>query len=137
MLTILPLSQLMARAMLYRNSLDEGQLGIQLSAEQLKDESLTHQDEHGRPRTPFRPIAIPDLGHTQHVGCGIDHAILMDEKGRGYATRSGSSGHLVLSSDNGQSIPQRLRRKALDRRTLAWAGAGGRFSTVAHEHGAN
>ncbi|KAL7931489.1 regulator of chromosome condensation 1/beta-lactamase-inhibitor protein II [Trichoderma chlorosporum] len=112
--------------------LDGGQLGIQFSAQQLRDESLIRQDEHGRPRICLRPTAVPNLGRINHVACGTDHTIFIDEKGHGYATGFGSCGQLGLGSEDDQSVPQRLCGKTMDERNLVWAGAGGQFSIVAH-----
>lgn len=66
--------------------LDGGQLGIQFSAQQLRDELLIRQDKHGRPRICLRSAAVLNLGQIKHVACGTDHSFI-DEKGREYATR--------------------------------------------------
>ncbi|KAL6825423.1 hypothetical protein J3E69DRAFT_380624 [Trichoderma sp. SZMC 28015] len=98
--------------------LDGGQLGIQFSAQQLRDELLIHQDEHGRPRICLRPTAVLNLGQVNHVACGINCTVFIDEKGRAYAIESGSSGQLGLGSEADQSVPQGLHRKMIDERNL-------------------
>ncbi|KAK2616220.1 hypothetical protein QQS21_000852 [Conoideocrella luteorostrata] len=110
--------------------IDGGQLGIQLSQDQLDDEHLVRRDEYNKPRICLRPTAVSEIGDVAYVACGTDHTIFINKEGVGYATGFGSVGQLGLGNEDDVDTAQRIRGKDIKGRKLVGAAAGGQFSVV-------
>ena len=112
--------------------IDGGQLGLDLTTQQLQDETVVRYDDRQKPRICLRPTAVSGINKKFiHAACGTDHTLFIDEDGQGYSTGLGSVGQLGLGSEDDVEFPERLRGKELKARQLGWAGAGGQFSIVA------
>ncbi|KAI0003436.1 regulator of chromosome condensation 1/beta-lactamase-inhibitor protein II [Xylariaceae sp. FL0662B] len=66
--------------------IDNGQLGIAFTPEQIQDSTLIRCDNRNKPRICLRPTAIPTIQKVGYVACGSDHTILIDQSGNAYAT---------------------------------------------------
>lgn len=111
--------------------IDDGQLGIAFTPEQLDDTTLIRYDERNKPRICLRPTAIPDIQQFIHVACSSDHTLLIDLLGNAYSTGYGFQGQLGLNSNDDVKVVQRITGRNVKDRQLTWAGAGGQFSVVA------
>lgn len=112
--------------------LDGGQLGLDLTPQQLQDETVIRYDDRQKPRICLRPTAVSRIDQKViYAACGTDHTLFIDADGRGYSTGLGSLGQLGLGSDDDVEVPEPLKGKELKTRKLGWAGAGGQFSIVA------
>ncbi|KAI5864013.1 putative Ran exchange factor Prp20/Pim1 [Durotheca rogersii] len=111
--------------------IDDGQLGIAFTPEQLHDSTLIRYDDRSKPRICLRPTAIPNIQDVVHVACGTDHTIFIDRVGSAYSTGYGFQGQLGLNSTDDVKIAQRITGRNVKDRLLTWAGAGGQFSVIA------
>lgn len=111
--------------------MDDGQLGISFTPEQLQDATLIRCDERNKPRICLRPTGVSGLGQAIHVACGTDHTIIVNKAGSAYATGFGSQGQLGLGDSEDVEVAQQIGGKGVKGRLLTWAGAGGQFSVVA------
>lgn len=111
--------------------MDDGQLGIAFTPEQIQDSTLIRCNDRNEPRICLRPTVIPTVGQVTHVACGSDHTILIDQAGNAYATGYGDQGQLGFSSSDDVKVVRRITDRNLQNRLLTWAGANGNFSIVA------
>lgn len=114
--------------------LDDGQLGLDFTPEQLADSTLIRHDERGKPRICLRPVVVDKIGPAQHVACGTDHTIFVTRDGAVYSTGFNTQGQLGLGSDADVYVAQRVGGKAIQKRSITWSGCGGQFSAVAGPH---
>ncbi|KAI0129432.1 putative Ran exchange factor Prp20/Pim1 [Xylariales sp. AK1849] len=111
--------------------IDDGQLGIAFTPEQLQDSTLIRCDDRNKPRICLRPTVIPTVHEVAHVACSSDHTILIDRVGNAYATGYGYQGQLGLGSTDDVKVVQRITGRNVRDTPLTWARAGGQFSIVA------
>lgn len=111
--------------------IDDGQLGVDFTPEQLQDETLIRHDERNKPRICLRPSRIPTVQTATYVACSSDHTILIDQAGNAYSSGYGYQGQLGHNSSDDVKVMQRIKSKSLNDRRLTWAGAGGQFSMIA------
>lgn len=111
--------------------IDDGQLGIDFTAEQIGDSTLIRCDDRDKPRICLRPTAVPIAKKVAYVACGTDHTIFIDNAGSAYATGYGFQGQLGLNSTDDLKVAQCITGRNVKDRLLTWAGAGGQFSMVA------
>ncbi|KAI0809848.1 regulator of chromosome condensation [Xylaria sp. FL0064] len=111
--------------------IDGGQLGVELSDEQIQDDTLTRRDERGHPRICLRPVAVPNIGTAAYVGCGTGHTIFINEEGRAYGAGFGSMGQLGIASEDDTTVAEKITGAAVKGKKLVWCDAGGQFSMVA------
>ncbi|TQS31883.1 hypothetical protein Golomagni_07821, partial [Golovinomyces magnicellulatus] len=61
---------------------DDGQLGIRLTATQIQDPNWVRCDQRGRPRICLVPTAVPaNIGLLTNVACASDHTIVINNRG--------------------------------------------------------
>lgn len=111
--------------------IDDGQLGIAFTPEQLLDSTLIRPDDRNKPRICLRPTVVPNVEKVVYVACGTDHTIFIDKGGSAYATGYGFQGQLGLNSTDDVKVAQRITGQNVKGRLLTWAGAGGQFSVIA------
>ncbi|KAH9897426.1 putative Ran exchange factor Prp20/Pim1 [Xylariomycetidae sp. FL2044] len=111
--------------------IDDGQLGIAFTPEQMQDSALIRRDDYDKPRICLRPTIIPTIEQVTYVACNSDHTILLDQAGNAFATGYGDQGQLGLGSNDDVKVVQRITGKAVKDIQLTWAGAGAQFSIVA------
>ncbi|KAI1105910.1 regulator of chromosome condensation 1/beta-lactamase-inhibitor protein II [Jackrogersella minutella] len=111
--------------------IDDGQLGIAFTPEQIQDSTLIRCDDHDKPRICLRPTAIPTVQQAAYVACDSDHTIMIDQAGNAYATGYGFQGQLGLGSNDAVKVAQRITGKNVRDMRLTWAGAGAQFSIIA------
>ncbi|KAK5997813.1 Guanine nucleotide exchange factor SRM1 [Cladobotryum mycophilum] len=111
--------------------IDGGQLGIDFTSEQLKDDALIRRDERGSPRICLRPTTVPNMRKAIFVGVGARHTVIIDDEGVGYATGVGNVGQLGIGTDDDADVPTRLKGLAIRAVHLNWAGGGGQNTIVA------
>ncbi|KAI1348459.1 regulator of chromosome condensation [Xylaria sp. FL0043] len=111
--------------------IDGGQLGVELSHEQIQDHTLTRCDERGRPRICLRPVVVPNVGTVTYVGCGTGHTIFINEEGSAYGAGFGSLGQLGIASQDDATVATKITGAAVKGKKLVWCDAGGQFSMVA------
>lgn len=111
--------------------LDGGQLGVQFTDEQLRDEELVLRDDRDNPRVCLRPTAISNIGATTNVACGTDHTVFVNSQGETYASGFNSSGQLGIKSDDDVNVATKMCGKAIITHKVKWAGAGGQFTMLA------
>ena len=110
--------------------IDGGQLGVQFTDEQLRDEYLVRRDERNTPRICLRPVAVPNIGEAAHVSCGI-HTIFVARDGRIFGAGFAGMGQLGIAAPDDVTVATLITGKALKERPVTWAGTGGQFSVVA------
>ncbi|EPE04354.1 ran exchange factor prp20 [Ophiostoma piceae UAMH 11346] len=119
---------------------DGGQLGVELDAAQITDETLVMTDDSGRPHICLRAVVVgsdslaPDekvIG----VACDTRHTLIVASVASHVVLCAGfhMQAQLGLSrdADDEVSFATRLGGKVLQQRGMAWACAGGQFSMVA------
>ncbi|KAG8414846.1 hypothetical protein J3458_008752 [Metarhizium acridum] len=111
--------------------IDDGQLGIEFTPEQLQDSTLIRHDERNKPRICLRPAVIPTIQQTAFVACSSDHTVLIDQAGNAYSSGYGYQGQLGHNSSDDVKVMQRIESKNVKNRRLTWAGAGAQFSIIA------
>ncbi|CAK7240342.1 MAG: hypothetical protein STHCBS139747_001781 [Sporothrix thermara] len=115
--------------------LDIGQLGIKFREDQLSNQNYIRRDERGNPRICAYPTVVTaPVGLVRHVACGTDHTIFVSRDGSVYTTGFNAQGQLGLGHDDDVYVAQRVGSKAVDKRKITWAGAGGQFSVLAGPH---
>ncbi|KAK2590140.1 hypothetical protein QQS21_012181 [Conoideocrella luteorostrata] len=110
--------------------MDDGQLGIAFTPEQLQEPTMIRLDERQKPRICVRPTVIPTVEQAIHVACGSDHTVLIDQTGRAYSTGYGYQGQLGQGSNDDVQVMQLIGGRHVKNQHLTWAGAGGQFSMV-------
>lgn len=111
--------------------IDDGQLGIAFTPEQIQDSTLIRCDEHDKPRICLCPTAITAVQKVAYAACGTDHTVFIDQAGNAYATGYGFQGQLGLGSNDDVKEAQRITGKYVKDMPLTWTGAGAQFSIVA------
>ncbi|CAJ2504358.1 Uu.00g117520.m01.CDS01 [Anthostomella pinea] len=111
--------------------IDGGQLGVELTAEQLEDETLTRLDDRGRPRICLRPIPVTNIGMAVHVSCATGHTIFVNTRGEAFGSGFGSMGQLGIASEDDTNVAVRITGGAAKNKQLIWCGTGGQISMVA------
>ncbi|KAI1750366.1 regulator of chromosome condensation [Xylaria castorea] len=111
--------------------IDRGQLGIELSDEQIRDKILVRCDGHGRPLICLRPVAVPNIGTAAYVACGTGHTVFVNTEGKAYGSGFGSMGQLEIASEDGATVAEKIIGAAGKGKILTWFGAGRHFSIVA------
>ena len=111
--------------------IDGGQLGVELNAEQLQDETLTRRDDRGLPRICLRPIPVTNIGTAAHVSCATGHTIFINTEGQAFGSGFGSMGQLGIASEDDTNVAEKITGAAVKGKQLKWCGTGGQFSLVA------
>ncbi|OIW23716.1 RCC1/BLIP-II protein, partial [Coniochaeta ligniaria NRRL 30616] len=111
--------------------IDGGQLGVDLSAAQLADETLVVRDERDKPRICTRPVPVSHIGETMYASCASGHTIFIDKEGKAYSAGFGFMGQLGHGNDEDVEVAKRIEGKAVREKVLTWCGAGGQISLVA------
>lgn len=111
--------------------IDDGQLGVDFTPEQLQDSTLIRRDERSKPRICLRPAMIPTIQQANFVACSSDHTILIDKAGNAYSSGYGDQGQLGHNSNDTVKVMRRIKRESVEDTRTTWAGAGGQFSIIA------
>jgi regulator of chromosome condensation len=111
--------------------IDGGQLGIELSVEQLADKTLVVRDERDKPRICTRPVPVSHIGEAAYAACASGHTIFINKEGKAYSAGFGFMGQLGHGDDEDVEVAKKIECKAVRDKILTWAGAGGQFSLVA------
>lgn len=111
--------------------IDGGQLGVELKAEELEDETITRHDDRGLPRICLRPIPVTNIGKAAYVSCATGHTIFINTDGQGFGSGFGSMGQLGIASEDDTNVAVRITGTAVKGKQLKWCGTGGQFSLVA------
>lgn len=113
--------------------LDGGQLGIELSQEELDDPKVTRRDEYGRPGIVLQPVQVSDVGHVVHASCSSRHTIFVNQEAKTFSCGYANGFKLGNGSeDDDVEVASEIKAKALrELKGLTWCGTGGQFSMVA------
>lgn len=98
-------------------------------------EENTVFDENKRPRILLEPTAVPDID-TKFVATGVDTSFAINTAGRVYSWGFSANYQTGLGVEEDIEVPTLIDNSAIHDRVIIWAGAGGQFSMLAAEHGA-